>query len=742
MLETLKKRLAVAPGKTGSRESKATRHLSARTATTRTGPLPDAIPLPAAINRLGHYFNSDQSKSETSVVTEYGQKPGRTSLDMLSAETGVETELAKADLESLERQDFPVVAVTKSAASFIIWGRTSNGYVIEGKTKARVSPATLHGQLSGHLIKAKPKLPDVTPVDTGSSETMLKWLFSLIWRNDRMALSQLLLAALICNMFLIALPLFIMSVYDRVVPHSAFASLQALTIGFLIVLCADLSLRFVKGKLTDAIGLGIAHRLQMNLYRRLLNIRLSRKPASATEVSNVQSELETICLLMPAFLTSIVADTLFAFVVLAIIANIGGYVVLAPIVGILIVATVIFVGTWHSRANAQQASVLRGAASAMISETFDSLTAVKATGSEHSLLKRFERVVDAAAIKGHLARQNVRFSANILNSVVQATIVGTLVLGVLRIDAGVMTIGSLAASTILVGRAIMPIGQLVDQTSRIWTLKEILQGTFAMISEKEEEGGEKDGGESRKLRGHLQFNKVSFRHESSEVEALKNITLEIKPGEKIGVIGKNGSGKSTLLHLLPRLHVPATGTMLIDGYDARQYSPRRLRQEIGFMPQEIVLFNDSLKSNICLGTEDFTEEEFTRAVQLSGVERFARRHPHGYSMKVGPRGEFLSAGERQAVGLARTLLKPKRILALDEPSSLMDHTSEQLLIQSLQANLQDTTLIISTHRMKLLDLVDRVIVMDQGEITMDGKKADVLNRLKQPAAAPDLRQSA
>ncbi len=160
------------------------------------------------------------------------------------------------------------------------------------------------------------------------------------------------------------------------------------------------------------------------------------------------------------------------------------------------------------------------------------------------------------------------------------------------------------------------------------------------------------------------------------------------------------------------------------------------------MPQEIVLFNDSLKSNICLGTEDFTEEEFTRAVQLSGVERFARRHPHGYSMKVGPRGEFLSAGERQAVGLARTLLKPKRILALDEPSSLMDHTSEQLLIQSLQANLQDTTLIISTHRMKLLDLVDRVIVMDQGEITMDGKKADVLNRLKQPAAAPDLRQSA
>ncbi|WP_306250511.1 ATP-binding cassette domain-containing protein [Parvularcula sp. IMCC14364] len=742
MLESLKKRLAAMNGLQRRPNGKNTTDNRLLSGTFSTGKLPDAIPLPASINRLATHFDPGNGRSEKNAIREYGQKPGRTSLEMLSREASIETELAKVDLSQLKATDFPIVAVTKSAASFIIWNRTNTGYIIEGKDQSCVSAEKLNQHLSGHFIKARPNMVEQVHASTTSPDQMLRWLFNLIWKNDRAALSQLLLAAIICNIFLIALPLFIMSVYDRVVPHSAFASLQALTIGFILVLGADLSLRFVKGKLTDAIGLGIAHRLQMNLYRRLLTIRLSRKPSSASEVSNVQSELETICLLMPAFLTSIIADTTFAFVVLAIIANIGGYVVLAPLIGIMIVASVIFIGTWHSRENAQQASILRGAASAMISETFDSLTAVKANGSEHSLLRKFERVIDAAAIKGHLARQNVRFSANILNSVVQATIVGTLVLGVLRIDAGVMTIGSLAASTILVGRAIMPIGQLVDQTSRIWTLKEILQGTFSMISEKEEEGGEQDGGESRTFRGHLQLNNVGCRHESTDVEALKNINLEIKPGEKIGVIGKNGSGKSTLLHLFPRLYLPSSGTMVIDGYDARQYSPRRLRQEVGFMPQEIVLFNDSLRANICLGTEDYTEEEFNRAVELSGVERFARRHPHGYSMRVGPRGEFLSAGERQSVGLARVLLKPKTILALDEPSSLMDHTSEQQLIQSLTQNLKETTLVISTHRMKLLDLVDRVIVMDQGEITMDGSKQEVLTRLKQPLPAQQVRRSA
>ena len=712
--------------------------------------IPKGFTLPAAMNHLAKRFGLALRASDDELTKEYGAKPGKESIKMLATEIGADITIRKINIDTAPANHFPLIAITKQGTALILHDRDDKFITVEGTNgvaKAPTAQATTH--LTGAVILFTPgeaaisrlaNAPEITTTsqavaDLSPAKNLPLWLAINAWRNDRPELARLLSVSLISNLFLIALPLFIMSVYDRVIPHAAFESLITLTIGILIILGADLGLRFVRLKFIDAIGLKISRDLQLNLYRRLVSMPLAKRPKSASVISNVQPEIETACLLTPEFFVGVISDSIFALFVLALIAYIGGVIVLAPMIGICAVGCAIYAGSKLARKNAQKLALLKSAGHSQVNETFESLTAIKATGAEHPLLSKFERLSDASASIGHHSRLHQRYSGQAVSVIVQMTIVCTLCFGVLRISSGVMSIGSLAAVTILVGRAIMPVSQLIDQYCRLKTLKEVLATAFDLVSDEEEKAGDDASTSARRFKGTINLHNVSLRHASAELDALQNLSLEIKPGEKIGLIGKNGCGKSTLLHLFPRLLIPTNGTILIDGYDARQYSPRRLRQEIGFMPQETVLFNETLRENICLGPNDFTEEDFERATYLAGVDRFARRHPHGYSMQVGPRGEFLSAGERQAVGLARVLLRPRKMLVLDEPSSLMDHTAEGQLIKSLSDHLKNTTLIVSTHRMRILELVSRVITLESGQIIADGPKDQVLKSLS-PQKAP------
>ncbi|MEM9262209.1 MAG: ATP-binding cassette domain-containing protein [Pseudomonadota bacterium] len=462
------------------------------------------------------------------------------------------------------------------------------------------------------------------------------------------------------------------------------------------------------------------------------NRRLAKRPKQAAPIIQAQQELDSVCLTAPEFLASLVADATLTMSILMLIASIGGAIVIAPIIGCFAVAGVIFLGSWQARGPSKKAAALKTMSAAQINETLESLTAVKANGSEHALLSQFQKISNATSVIGHQARHRARFSSQATSVLVQGIVVATLFLGVVRIDAGAMSIGALAATTILVGRAVMPVSQIVDQFNRLWTLKEVLVPAFESINQDEEKGGERNGGEGRKLRGAIRLQNVAYTHEETDTRALENVSLSIAPGEKIGVIGRNGGGKSTLLHLIPALYTPTQGTVLLDEYDARQFSARRIRQDVALMPQETVLFNAPLKDNIVLGNDDIDEEAFLHAVTVAGVDRFAKRHPKGFSMDVGPRGDFLSAGERQAVGLARTILRSPTVLLLDEPTSMMDHTAEGLVINALRRETQSKTLVITTHRLRLLELVDRVIVLEAGRVIADGPRDQVLAQMRQP----------
>jgi len=310
-----------------------------------------------------------------------------------------------------------------------------------------------------------------------------------------------------------------------------------------------------------------------------------------------------------------------------------------------------------------------------------------------------------------------------------------MIIGVYEISTGMMTIGAMTAAVLLIGRMMTPVSQLmalIHRAHQLSSAAQLMHNIFAMPQE--QAGDTTEAREDAPVEGHIALRNVSFTYPGEQTPCLQDITLDIRPGEKIGLIGRVGSGKSTLLRLLTRIYEPAEGTLMIDGQDARQLSPRAIRRNLGFMRQDTVLFDDTLQANLSFGLEVMGAANFERAITISGVKEFAARNAAGFGMRVGSRGERLSGGERQSVALARLLAEHPQTYVLDEPTSAMDNALEARIVRDLKDTLADRTLIVATHRAPLLGLVDRIIWMDGGRIIADGPKAEVLKKLSQPAA--------
>jgi ATP-binding cassette subfamily C protein LapB len=233
------------------------------------------------------------------------------------------------------------------------------------------------------------------------------------------------------------------------------------------------------------------------------------------------------------------------------------------------------------------------------------------------------------------------------------------------------------------------------------------------------------------LQGNVEFRQVEFNYADEKVAALKLVSFKIRSGEKVAIIGRVGSGKSTIARLILRLYEPTKGNIFLDDTDYRQINPDDLRQQIGYVPQDITLFYGSLKDNITIGAPFVTDKELITAAEVAGVQQFTKHHPDGFDRQVGEKGHALSGGQRQSVALARALLLHPHLLLLDEPTSAMDDSNERLIKQNLKNYLgPEDTLILITHKMSMLELVDRIIVMDDGKVFADGNKESVLNMLR------------
>jgi len=647
-----------------------------------------------------------------------------------AAARGLEATRAFQAPSALTSADFPVLVLVQGGDARLLLGREGDSFEGIGTLGSyRITLAQLKAEAGGLLLHLRPAGESHTAqadVDEDPVQTAIRF----VRERQGWMLVRLMVAAGISNLLLLALPIYSGLVFDRVIPHAALDTLWAISLGVFLALGADLALRFVRLKIQDAISCRASAALQAGIMRRLLSTQIVRAPRAAGALSIRLREIEQLAQITPALIVSVAVDAPFLALVFLLIWFNGGPVVAAPVLGILAL-----VGLHHLTHRASLEPQTRAARLAQkqtnrVIETVDGLETIKASRMERATLGRFEGTYAEYAFASHLGRFWHGFAGYASTVVGQAMIVLVTLIGVYQVTTGTMTIGALTTCTLLVSRIIAPVGQLVSLLHRARQIRDTLKALSLTGRDTLESPGDPTGARAAPVSGEIRLDSVSFTYPGQSSPQVEGISLTIRPGEKVAIIGRSGSGKSTLLRLMMRLYEPTAGAVLIDGMDARQYEPHALRGALGYLGQNPGLMDDTLLANLTFGVRAPDIAEVDRIATLAGVKDIVARHPLGFGLPVGPRGEALSGGERQAVALGRTLLSSAKVFILDEPTAAMDTVLEARLARDLKTELADRTVVLATHRAPMLDLVDRLIWIERGRLIADGPKDEVLRRLK------------
>lgn len=651
---------------------------------------------------------------------------------------GIALKTESRSLARIRKAQFPCLALNREGYAYLLLGRAGRDRFIcrTEKGDETLEIARLQKTFSGTVFLLRPLAASEHSDEASEShadapvDSIIKFLAQEMLKRRPWTLGQLALAGLVSNSLLVLLPIFTMAVYDRVIPHMAFDTLWALSIGMGLALAADLALRHVKLRLVDSLAAEISHVAQIRFFRHLVFGSMVGLPRTSAAVTPAIRDLEGYCQLIPLSFISLAIDLPFVIITTILLATIAGSVAIVPIAGTIIIGFIFLIAHLAGYAHLQPYLGQMRAQSNMVTETIEGLETVKTSTAETFVLNRWERLADSSAFASHAARLANGMAQHWASTISQVMTIGALILGVYEISINAMTVGALSAATMLIGRLIGPIMQMTVQVQRLLQARKTLEPIRMVFNSDLERAGDGDAALSVAIDGQFDFVDVGHKYQGSQLPSLSNITLSIKPGERVGIIGRIGCGKSTLLRLMVRLIEPTSGAIRLDGRDLRQAAPRELRRRFSFVSQDSTLFDDTLTANLLLGHEKTDPKVIEEAVTISGVAGFAGRSPEGYGMRVGPRGERLSGGERQAVGLARSLIGNPSMLILDEPTAAMDNTTERHVINGLTKWLGNRTLIVATHRAAMLDLVDRVILMHEGKIIADGPKDQVLKKLQ------------
>lgn len=601
-----------------------------------------------------------------------------------------------------------------------------------GKNIVSKTLAELKKDYTGYAIFLRPVIDfEARSEDKSTIVEHKSWFFGALWRY-RYIYSQVILAAFFINIFTLIGPLFIMNVYDRVVPNYAETTLWVLAIGVLIIYSFDFLLRMLRSYLIDITGKKADIIISSNIFQHVLGLRLENKPQSAGAFASTLREFETLRDFFTSATLTTLIDLPFAVLFLILIWWIGGIIVLVPIFSIpfvLISALVL-----EKPLNNQVKTMVQGSAqkNAVLVESIAGLEIVKSLGAEGHMQQKWENSITKIANSGLKSRSISSLMITITNYTQQLVLVATMVFGVYLIHASALTIGGLIACNILASRVLIPLSQITGLLTRYHQAKIALHGLNHIMALPLERPQRKRFTHKPVLSGDIEFDKVTFSYPQQKQSSLNKVSFKIKAGEKVGIIGRVGSGKTTLQKLILGLYQPKSGNILLDGLDIAHIDPADLRRNIAYVPQDSFLFFGNVRENIVLSTPWADDVKILEVAKLAGVDAFVHHHPDGYDLKIGEGGAGLSGGQRQAIAIARAILSNAPICLFDEPTSSMDNATEHDLIIRLSSYLKPKTLLLVTHKIPLFALVDRLILMSNGQIILDGPRDQVLAKLSQP----------
>ncbi len=641
--------------------------------------------------------------------------------------------MRRPELDQILAVSLPCILLLKASNACVLTGfpdsQTAEVAIAEGGGTRKLPIRELQKQYTGHAIFLRPEFKfDARAADIRLSSPR-RWFWGTLAQFWPIY-SHVLMASILINSFAIASPLFIMNVYDRVVPNNAVETLWVLAIGVATVFAFEFIMRNMRTYFVDVAGKNADVIIASRLLERVMAMRLDQKPPSTGALANNLREFESLREFFTSGTMVAIVDLPFIFLFISVIWLVAGPLAFVPLIAVPLVILVGAILQFPLRDVIERTLRESSQKHALLVETIDGIETIKSSSAEGRVQRAWERFVGLTAESSGKARFLSGIATTFSQLAIQMTTVVVVIYGVYRIVDGEITVGALIATTILSSRSLAPLSAIAAMLARLQQSRAALKALDTIMKVPVERSSDKAFLHRPTLSGQIEFDKVCFKYPHQETAALDHLSFSIEPGERVGILGRIGSGKSTIARLLIGLYEPAEGAVLMDGTDIRQIDPADLRRNVGYVAQDNYLFFGSVRDNITFGAPHMDDQSILRAANLAGVTDFLRNHPHGFDLQVGERGMALSGGQRQAITIARAMLLDPPILVLDEPTSCMDNSTESAFKARLTDILDGKTLIMVTHRSSLLSLVDRLIVVDNGKVMADGKKQDVLEALK------------
>jgi ATP-binding cassette subfamily C protein LapB len=667
---------------------------------------------------------------------------GRMTLELAEravARAGMSTKLQRVALDAIDPAALPVTLILKDNRACVLlgWNAERNEARVllpeTGQGVVALARAELDARFTGVVLFVRPHFRfDARTEGRGDAPAAVPRSRHWFWGamlQQRFVYRDVLWAALLVNLFALAFPMFSMNVYDRVVPNNAVETLWALAIGVVLVLGADLFMRLLRSHFVDEASARVDVQISASLMEKVLGMRLEHRPESVGSFASNLRGFEQVRDFIASSTVTTLIDVPFALIFVLVMFWISPWLALPVIVagGLIVALGMVQQQRLHELSETTyKASAQRNAT---LIESLTGIETIKSQGAEGVIQSKWERA------NVFLARTNVKmralssmamYSTNFLSQLVTVSII---IIGVYLIGQRELTMGALIASSMLASRALAPAGQVVGLLMQYQGARTAMSNLNRLMDKPVERPAGQSFVERPLLRGEIEFRNVKFAYPGRTDAALDGLSFKIAPGERVALIGRVGSGKSTIQRLIMGLYQPADGAVLLDGIDLRQLDPADVRRNLGYVSQDVTLFYGTLRENIAFGMPYADDSAIVAAAETAGMADLVNRHPRGFDMPVGERGESLSGGQRQSVGLARALLHNAPLLLLDEPTSAMDFSTEAQITQRIGAFAQNKTVVLVTHRTSMLAMVTRVIVIDGGKIVADGPRDRIMEAL-------------